>query len=218
MFIEQRETISRLKIEGIQSRITSHFFFNALSTLSGLAHQPNVIEKKIKTMLILLRKSVDNINQLMIPLYEELELVKGYIDLQSLRVPEPFIVSFEIEPGLNLNRSIPAMIIQIPLENAIKHGLLPLNGEKLLRIKINNYSAGLNIMIEDNGIGYHASTKRSLGSGTGLKILYETISILNNHNKQKIEFIIREKESKTSSSGGTIVEIKIPNNYSFNLS
>ncbi len=216
--MEQRKTISRLKFEGIRVRITTHFFFNALSTISGLTTQTGIIEKNIKTLLILLRKSVDNIEQLIIPLYEELELVKGYIELQSLIVPDPFIISYEVQPGLNLNSSIPAMIIQIPVENAIKHGLLPLTGQKILRIKITNSSGRLNITIEDNGIGYLTSSKRTLGAGTGLKVLYQTLDILNEQKKQKIEFLIRDKESASTEPGGTIVEIKIPNNYSFTLS
>jgi len=218
-FKEQRKTISKLKIENIRVRITTHFFFNALSTISGLTTtQPGIIEKRIKTLLILLRRSVDNTEQLIIPLYEELELVKGYIELQSLVVPDPFIIAYEIEPGLNLNSPIPAMIIQIPVENAIKHGLLPLTGEKLLRIKITHSSGRLNIIIEDNGIGYLTSSKRTRGAGTGLKILYQTVDILNEQNKQKIDFLIREKESDSAETGGTIVEIKIPINYSFTLS
>ena len=217
VFHEQRLTISKLKMETIRVRMSPHFLFNALSALSGLTNEPETLQKKINVLLSLLRKSVDNMEKMVVPLYEELELVKNYVDLQCLKVPEPFIVSYEVEPGLNMNHPIPAMILQIPVENAIKHGLMPLTGEKLLRIKICHYSKGIQITVEDNGVGYRSSTNRSMSSGTGLKILYQIIASLNSENDGKIEILILEKEQKNTMSGGTIVEIKIPEKYSYDI-
>lgn len=217
VFHEQRLTISKLKMEAIRIRMSPHFLFNALSALSGLTNEPETLREKINVLLSMLRKSVDNMEKMVVPLYEELELVKNYVDLQCLKVPEPFIVSYEVEPGLNMNHPIPAMILQIPVENAIKHGLMPLAGDKLLRIKIYHYSKGIHISVEDNGVGYRTSAHRSMSSGTGLKILYQIIASLNSQNDSKIEFSILEKEPKNAVSGGTIVEIKIPEKYSYDI-
>ena len=153
VFLEQRETIARLKMENFRVRLSPHFFFNALSALSGIPDSPPALNQKIKTLLILLRNGVDNIEKTAIPLQEELTLVKGYLELQQLRVPKPFNVTYESDSGIDMMQPVPAMILQIPVENAIKHGLMPLEGEKSLRIKLNNYQKGLELTVEDNGIG-----------------------------------------------------------------
>ena len=72
------QTILLLKMENIRTRISPHFFFNALSTLSAETADPETTHRNIKMLLLLLRKSVDNAEQLAIPLADELELVKGY--------------------------------------------------------------------------------------------------------------------------------------------
>ena len=215
VFLEQRETIAKLKMENIRVRMSPHFIFNTLSALSGIPDSPPALSQKIKTLLILLRNGVDNIEKTAIPLQEELTLVKGYLELQQLRVPKPFNVTYESDSGVDMMQSVPAMILQIPVENAIKHGLMPLEGEKSLRIKLNNYQKGLELTVEDNGIGYRKSVNRSMGSGTGIKTLFQTIELINQQNGEKIEFLIQDKEANNPSEGGTIITIKIPKQYSY---
>lgn len=196
--------------------MSPHFFFNALSGISCETGHPEIIKKDLQTLAMLLRRSIENIEQTAIPIIEELEIVKGYIGLQRWRVPEPFTVVYDIQEGTNMNHLIPAMIIQIPVENAINHGLMPLTGEKYLGIKIGNYEGGIKIIVEDNGIGYRTSGNRSTGAGTGLKILFQTIYLLNLGNSSKIEFSINKK-SDNEPEGGTIVEIIVPANYSYDI-
>ena len=213
----QQHLITSLKMETIRTRMSPHFLFNALSSISGGIIDPGTIKSQIKTLLILLRSSVDNVEQIAVPVSEELSLVKGYVDLISHSIPKPFQVNYEIQQGVNMDHLIPAMILQIPVENAIKHGLLPLPDEKILNVKIGKYESGLKLVVEDNGIGYLSSGKRAIGAGTGLKVLYQMIDLLNSLNKEKIEFTIDDKGLENNSAKGTIVEIRVPDNYSFKL-
>ena len=215
---KQQHTIAALKMQTIRTRLSPHFMFNALSILSGSAIDPQTISQNIKTLLMLLRRSVDNIEQPAIPLSEELEVVKGYIGLQRLRIPDPFKINLDVAQNTDMNQLIPAMIIQIPVENAIKHGLMPVTGEKSLAISIHSYYGGLQIMVEDNGTGYGSSPNRSMGAGTGLKILYQTISLLNSKNDNKILFKITDLKDADQSRQGTNVEIRIPAGFSYDIS
>ena len=215
---KQQLTIASLKMQTIRNRLSPHFMFNALSTLSGPAHDPQSISQHIKTMLMLLRLSVDNLEQPAIPLSEELEVVKGYLGLQSLRLPQPIKITVDIAQNADMNQLVPAMIIQIPVENAIKHGLMPVAGEKLLLVRICNYDKGLQITIEDNGIGYSSSPNRSMGTGTGLKILYQAIGLLNSKNSEKITFTINNLANTGEFRMGTVVEIRVPSEYSYDIS
>jgi len=209
--------IASLKMQNIRNRMSPHFFFNVLSGMSGETSQPEKIKKDLNTIAMLLRRSIENIEQNAVTVAEELEVVKGYIELQRWRLTEPYNVSYDIVKGTNMNHLIPAMIIQIPVENAIKYGLLPLEGEKVLGIKIENYVGGLKISVEDNGTGYGTSVDRFTGTGTGLKILHQTILLLNSYNSEKIEFSINGAIPGNHSGKGTIVEIKVPVNYSFDI-
>jgi LytS/YehU family sensor histidine kinase len=206
-----------LKMQNIRNRLSPHFLINMLSGLSVDVGHSEMVKRNINTISMLLRRSIENTEQTAIPLKEELEVVTGYIELQQLRIPQPFSFEYHISEGVNLEHLIPAMIIQIPVENAIKHGLLPMTGDKLLKINISPYEGGLQILIEDNGIGMSASSKRTSGTGIGLKVMIDTINLLNSKNAFKIVFSINSHQCNPESKVGTIVEIKVPTNYSFDF-
>jgi len=211
----QQNTITLLKMQNARNRMTSHFFFNALSGISTETNDPALVKNDLKKLAMLLRHSIENIEQTGISLREELEVVRGYLDLQKWRIPEPFHVDFDISEDISPDFLIPAMCIQIPVENAIKHGLMPLKYDKLLSVAVLATAGGLKIEIKDNGIGISASPNRTMGTGTGLKVLIQTISLLNSKNIPKIVFSISEQKPVQISSGGTIVSISVPSNYKF---
>jgi sensor histidine kinase YesM len=109
------------------------------------------------------------------------------------------------------------MMIQIPVENAIKHGLMPMEGAKKLTISITDHDEYQQITVTDNGIGLKASTGRSTGTGTGLKVLMQTIHLLNTNNSSKIKFTVQELDAKNGISSGTAVDIQIPNSFNYTL-
>ena len=206
-----------LKMQNIRNRLSPHFLINMLSGLSVDVDRPEIIKRNINTIAMLLRRSIENTEQTAIPLKEELEVVIGYIELQQQRIPQPFSFEYSISEGVNLEHLIPAMIIQIPVENAIKHGLLPMTGDKLLRINISPYEGGLQVLIEDNGIGMSVTSNRTSGTGIGLKVMVDTINLLNSKNAFKIVFSINSHKYNPVSKLGTLVEIKVPTNYSFDF-
>jgi LytS/YehU family sensor histidine kinase len=110
------------------------------------------------------------------------------------------------------------MMIQIPVENAIKHGLMPLEGEKKLMIKVSDFDGYQQITVADNGIGLKASSgNQSTGTGTGLKVLMQTIHLLNLNNQKKIKFSVSERQQNQLDSCGTAVDILIPHDFNYTL-
>ncbi len=204
--------ITRLKMQNINNRLSPHLFFNLLHSVSGDPEATGKTREKIGLVSSLLRKSLENSERTAIPLAEELEMVKNYISLQENRIPQPFQVAFKIDDTVNQQTYIPAMMLQIPVENAIKHGLMPLDGDKYLKIDIRQTSDILTLMVEDNGIGRKNSSGRTTGTGTGLKVLLQTIHLLNQKNKNQLSFEIADKEPT-----GTIVEIRIPIQFNYEL-
>lgn len=205
--------ITSLRISNIRNRISPHFMFNVLNN----EMQDLDEEKKIRlyTLVHLLRKSLEMADQESIPLNDEIDFAKAYIELSKQRVGENFVNKWDISPMIDLEtiRIIP-MMIQIPIENAIKHGLSQLEGEKRLTVKIIREEQGIRIFVIDNGRGYHPDREPSTsGTGTGLKVLNQTMQILNEKKPQKITFNINNMN--TPGETGTSVEIFIPHYFKF---
>ena len=164
-----------------------------------------------------LRRSLELTEQLSVSLQDELDFVRTYIELERGRVGEDFVATVTVEDGLDATRiMIPSMIVQIPVENAIKHGLAGKDGKKELSVYVSRETNGIRMTITDNGRGYLpqvASATR--GTGTGLKVLYQTIQLLNTKNKSdKIRFDIT---NRSDGQTGTEVSVYIPFRFSYDL-
>jgi tetratricopeptide (TPR) repeat protein/two-component sensor histidine kinase len=217
IFQKQMASITQLKMQNAHNTMAPHFFFNLLSSFSADSNSQALFQGRMDNLSLLLRQVVENIDQTSISLEAELLAVKSYIDLQRVNIPGPLKIEYQIADGTNLQRKIPAMILEIPVENALKNGLMHLEGEKLLRITIADKEDHQHILVEDNGIGLKASIGRSTGTGTGLKVLMQTINLLNAKNKQKIQFNIAERKPDDVLLSGVIVSIIVPFGFDFLL-
>lgn len=219
-FLQERllNQISRLRMENIRNHVSPHFTFNVLnreiSRFKGAGEERNGLLNLVK----ILRKSLELTEKLSIPLGEELDFVQTYISLEEGRLGGNFTLNVSVDEILDAGKVIiPSMIIQIPVENAIKHGLTGIEGEKYLGISVVPEGKGVRIMITDNGRGYLPQVMSSTrGTGTGLRVLYQTIQLLNARNKgEKILFDITNLADGVQT--GTCVSVYIPCNYSYSL-
>lgn len=207
------DQMTKLRMGSIRNRISPHFLLNTLVSISGNTNVPEDIQQKINSVSKLLRRSLENIESIAIPLSSELEMVENYILLQRERLGGTLILTLP-KPLSQSNILIPSMLIQIPVENAIKHGLMPLDEpNKELSIQINESSELLTIFIVDNGVGINSASSYTKGTGLGLNILYQTIHLLNTKNTNKIAFKITDRSSENER--GTKVEIQIPTRFNY---
>lgn len=219
MFLQERHInqISRFRMENIRNRLSPHFIFNVLNREISRFRDGETLCGDLTELVKLLRKSLELTEKLSISLYDELEFVKTYIHLEQGRLGSDFSMDVKIEEDLDIQQVvIPSMVVQIPVENALKHGLAGIDGLKLLGISVCRKGSGILIDICDNGRGYSPQTLSSTrGTGTGLKVLYQTIQLLNDKNREKIRFEI--KNLVNNGQTGTQVLIYIPLDYSYNL-
>ena len=209
-FIEQ---ISNLRIGNIRNRISPHFMFNVLNNeMQGVDEEK---KQRLFTLIHLLRKSLEMTEETSIMLIDEIDFAKTYIELNKQKVGDNLTVSWDISEHVDLNnaRIIP-MMLQIPIENALKHGFPSVEGEKKLSIKMLREEEGIRIFVTDNGKGYHPNGVSSpTSTGTGLRVLNQTLQILNARNRQKAVFLIQN--IGTQGETGTKVEIFIPHHYKY---
>ena len=212
--------VIRLRMEKIRSNVSPHFTFNVLNRqLASLkGHDPEAYNS-LFDLVTLLRRSLELTGKLHVTLKEELDFIQNYLRLESKRVGEDFLFNLEVDPDVRLDEiNIPSVLVQTAVENALKHGLVGLDREKRLDIRIRKEGSGVRIHVIDNGRGFNASAvSATRGTGIGFKVLYQTLLMLNKKNKnEQIEFNITPVPSDIYPSG-TFVNIYIPLNYSYEL-
>ena len=218
-FLRERffQQINRVRMENLRGRISPHFTFNVLGREINQFNGSEEVKNNLMELVKYLRRSLELTEKLSVSLQDELDFVQSYIGLESGRVGEDFTASVVVEEGLDAKSiMIPSMIVQIPVENAIKHGLAGKDDEKELTIRISREGKGVRIVICDNGRGYLPQVASSTrGTGTGLKVLYQTIQLLNTKNKnEKIRFNIGNRNDGQT---GTQVSVFIPFHFSYDL-
>ncbi len=123
---------NEIELKNLRAQLNPHFLFNALNSIRALVEiNPNQAKSSITHLSNLLRKSITLGKMRIIPLEEELNLVKTYLDLEQVRFEERLLTEFDIAQN-SLTCEIPPLMIQTLVENAIKHGIAQLmNGGKI---------------------------------------------------------------------------------------
>lgn len=218
---ENAEKVKYLQVQTLQAQMNPHFIFNVLGTLQNLILNSDT--KKANEHLVnlstLIRRFLDSSVSSNIPkgisseneisLEKELELLKMYIDFECLQYENTFDYELITTPKMNpANISIPPMLIQPYVENAIKHGLRYREDKGFLSVRFDEEEESIICIVEDNGVGrkkakeiQQASIKMYKSHGTNL--VTKRVNVLN-----EMGYAIKIKPSDRV-GGGTIIKIKI---------
>lgn len=214
LLARNHRTVSTLRLENIRNRLSPHFIFNVLNREMA---ERNVEEKQeLSSLVKLMRRNLELAEQLCVTLAEELDFVKTYINLERRSLGPDFHSELKIEKDVQPEQiRIPSMMIQIPVENAVKHALREKEGERNLWVSVCRRGSGICIKITDNGGGYRPDS-RNRGTGTGMKVIMQTIQILNNKNKEAIDVSVHNV-SLQSGEMGCEVTFWLPDNYDYRI-
>lgn len=214
LLARNHRTVSTLRLENIRNRLSPHFIFNVLNWEMA---ERNVEEKQeLSSLVKLMRRNLELAEQLCVTLAEELDFVKTYINLERRSLGPDFHSELKIEKDVQPEQiRIPSMMIQIPVENAVKHALREKEGERNLWVSVCRRGNGICIKITDNGGGYRPDS-RNRGTGTGMKVIMQTIQILNNKNKEAIDVSVHNV-SLQSGEMGCEVTFWLPDNYDYRI-
>lgn len=145
-----------MQIQQLMLQINPHFIYNSLNSIVYMAyqHRDEDIVTYTNSFIALLQDTLKiDINNLFTTLKQELLLIENYITLQKIRYPNKFEVIYHIDEE-TINSSIPQVLLQPLVENAIYHGLvLKPKGCGKLWISIKKIDTQLKICIKDNGVG-----------------------------------------------------------------
>lgn len=231
---QHREEMNRmmaLKMENVRNRFSPHFVFNVLNIfISNLPKGVNV--KPLRLLIQVLRANLLTCDQVAVSLEDELQMVMSYSSLRHETNPLLPMPRFDIAKEVNMSLMLPSMILQIPVENALKHAFVGMeeSGEKpQLDVKIWIEDGMLRIDVIDNGCGGAGAvagmgtrkTNAAASTGTGLRILNSTIEMLNAGNARKLYF---KMQSRAGTAGGgsdrqkgMCVSIGVPCEYDYSV-
>ena len=214
---KQMATVTELRMQIVRNRLSPHFVFNALNVVMPTMGQHKELEQYFTAFVRLLRENLRASEQMAVPLEEEINLVKNYLQLQELSNPERTTVNWQLADDVPTDTRIPSMSIQIPVENAVKYAFTSGQEDARIDIRINLQTNNLHIVIEDNGVGYRPGAEAfgERGTGSGLKMLHRTVDLLNLNNSAKMVFKIENRRELTGGVNGTCVTVTVPIDYRF---
>jgi sensor histidine kinase YesM len=200
-----------LRLTELKQQMNPHFIFNALNSIQSriLTDKKEEASKFLVAFSKLIRRNLELSDQDFISLKKEIEHLKLYLSIESMRLGSSFDFDFKIDESLDLDDiKIPTFILQPLTENAIWHGLMPLNGEKRLQLEFLRKGDNLSIWIKDNGIGRIKSLADKQESfekeSKSTKIIQERLTLIKEKYNKKFNFEIIDIEGRYS---GTHIHI-----------
>ncbi|HHW31701.1 MAG TPA: sensor histidine kinase [Clostridiaceae bacterium] len=204
------------QLYAIQRQINPHFLYNTLETIRMVAlyNKDPQAARIAKSLADLFRYNLGKEGQI-VSIEKELDYTLKYIDIQKVRYKEKFTLEIDIDP-LVLNYSIPHMVLQPIIENAMFHGVEPsTNPTTVLRLIGRMEGQTIYIQIQDEGVGMNSETlqdiRKSLNSEYSIEEPSKHLGIVNVNERMKLFFNIDEPINIDSICGkGTTVTLRFP--------
>jgi anti-sigma regulatory factor (Ser/Thr protein kinase) len=209
--------LTQSELKAIRAQMNPHFFFNVLNSIESyiIENEARTASRLLQKFASLCRLILENSTQPLVNAEREWKALQLYAELEAERFSHQFSYTFEKHEQVWLSKIlIPPMMVQPLLENAIHHGLRHAPGTgRYLKVSVRRSGETLIFVIEDNGIGLAAASKREEGlpgkeKSMGLSMIKERIHIINHSlGKEMATFSLCEK---TEAGQGVIATLVLP--------
>jgi ligand-binding sensor domain-containing protein/putative methionine-R-sulfoxide reductase with GAF domain len=210
------QQLAEAQLSALQTQMNPHFIFNALNSIKRmiLDNQQQKASRYLSKFAQMIRLTLDQSKEIFATLQENIEYLESYLEMERLRFDESFTFHITVDEGVDEEEAtIPTLMIQPLVENAIWHGLLHKEGEKKLNIGFTRQSDTLVCMIEDNGIGIRQSKKMKQGKknahrSVGLENLHNRIMIMNEKYGTGCRLDITDMKDIDENGSGTLAVLR----------
>jgi len=201
----QLETqLTQAQLQALKMQLHPHFLFNTLHSISALVHRdPETADRMIARLGDFLRLTLENSGAQEVSLQKELEFLKCYLEIERVRFEDRLTTSLDIEPRA-LDTSVPNLILQPIVENAIRHGVSQRATPGHVAISAKRHNDSLRIQVRDNGPGIAALTRPNGRSREGLGL---------SNTRARLARLYGEAhrfELSNAPEGGLVVTLEIP--------
>jgi signal transduction histidine kinase len=177
--LERNALETRLRL--LQAQVEPHFLFNTLANVQELvdARSPQAANV-LASLIAYLRAAVPRIHEPATTLGQELELVRAYLELMRMRMPDRLEFALHVDPAVN-GLECPPMTVLTLVENAVRHGIDPSEEGGRVDVEARATDGRCSISVTDTGLGLAAAGG---GLGTGLSTLRERLQLAFGHAAQ----------------------------------
>jgi signal transduction histidine kinase len=199
--LEVEQQLTTAQLQALQMQMEPHFLFNTLNALASLVAQGRNQEasRTLDHLDTILRTTLERRAPAKVPFIEELRVVESYLAIQKVRFVDRLEVNIEATPEA-LEGLVPCFVLQPIVENAIKHGIAPLEDGGRIETCAKRMGDVLWMQVRDNGRGISGSPTK--GHGIGMQNI-----------KERLTYFYRDAyafDAVESSDGGFEVTIQIP--------
>jgi histidine kinase/histidine kinase/DNA gyrase B/HSP90-like ATPase len=171
--LERQALDARLHL--LQAQVAPHFLFNTLANVQALvdAGSPHA-SVVLRSLTAYLRAAVPLLHESAATIERELQLVRPYLELMQMRMPDRLQYAMNVDPSALKVRCPPTTLLTL-VENAVRHGIDPSEEGGRIDIDIDRRGERCVVRVTDTGAGLHASAN---GLGTGLTTLRERLQLI----------------------------------------
>jgi signal transduction histidine kinase len=200
----QLETqLAEARLQALEAQLHPHFLFNALNTIAVLVRTERSAQavRVVTGLGELLRRALDGAGAQVVPLKQEIEFIRRYLEIEQIRFGERLEVELCIEPRTQ-DAQVPYLILQPLVENAIQHGIASRTSAGKLRIDARRDDSRLQLSVQDDGPGLSEDMDGTSGNGVGLSTTKERLQRLYGDDH---DFVVENAED-----GGVIARLDLP--------
>ena len=214
-----RQQLADLEMKALRAQMNPHFVFNALNSVQNfiLKNDTREASKYLTKFARLMRLILENSESPMVQLGREIELLRYYTELEQLRFNNRFSFDFQIDSSLNVEQiSIPGMLIQPHIENAIWHGLMHKTEPGHLWVRFIQADAKTLVCeIQDDGVGRVQAAAMEQNRpknhrSTGLANIQTRLDLLNAQLSEDIRLDFEDLYQADGQASGTKVVVRMP--------
>jgi LytS/YehU family sensor histidine kinase len=205
-------------MQALRAQMNPHFIFNSLNSINRfiLKNQSESASDYLTKFSRLIRLILQNSQSQFVPLENELEALKLYLEMEKLRFEGRFKFMVSCHPELEVeDLEVPPLIIQPYVENAIWHGLMHKEGQGHLSIVLHRENSMLFCQITDDGVGRKRaaelkSKSASKSKSLGMQITSHRLALLNSLSDNETTVEILDLVDPAGEACGTKVVLRIP--------
>jgi signal transduction histidine kinase len=197
---ELERRLAEARLQALQMQLNPHFLFNTLHAISSLMRKNvDAADRMIARLSDLLRYALESTTAQEVPLRQELDFLRGYLEIEQTRFGARLAVTLDVAPE-TLEAQVPNLVLQPLVENAIRHGIAPLARPGRIELRARNDNGRLTLEVSDNGRGL--AGQQTPAEGVGLSNTRARLEQLYG-DRQRIEF-------QQPPGGGLCVRVTIP--------
>lgn len=181
---ELEARLVQARLQNLRMQIHPHFLFNTLNSIAALVYiHPRAADEMLGDLSILLRRSLDSMEEQEVTLGRELDFIEVYMGIERQRLGDRLQLEQSVPDELR-NALVPAFLLQPLVENAIRHGIEPQRGPGCLSIGAKQEGQQLHLMIRDDGRGSaNAVSQDTARHGIGLTNIQARLQMLYGKNQ-----------------------------------